>query len=176
MAIWRAIAARRAASARRRASANARRFRASTPRNAAARSRFVNGRRSLRSIALMADACSRATTARWRRRSRALKRPPRPRRAALADSRPPRRDPRCLAEAFLPFWARALRPAEDRFFPKAVPEIQSAKRINRMKTNRWGRRELNLGVIRASYLSFRDCSPGGELNRNTSPQVQKPKP
>src|SRR5204863_4939118 len=136
----RAIAARRAASARRRASASARRFRASTPRIASARSRLVSGRFSLRSIALTAAVWSRAICARCRRISRADMRPPRPR-AALAFVRPPRRDERFLAEDE-PLLARALRPDEEcRFFPKAVPEKESAKRINRIRTNRWGRRE-----------------------------------
>src|SRR6185369_4366819 len=51
---------------------------------------------------------------------------------ATATCRPPRRDvARLLAEAFLFFVARALRPAEDFFLPNAVPEKTREIRTNR---------------------------------------------
>src|SRR5829696_3898446 len=135
IAIWRAIAARRAASARRRASRIARRLREETRRSSAARSRLVRGRPLRRSRALIADDCSRATSARWRRTSRAESRPPR-RRDDLATSRPPRRDERFRAVAFLLFEERALRPEACFFLPKAVPEKTRQIRINAIKTRR----------------------------------------
>src|SRR6185369_2160189 len=113
-----------------------------------ARSRLVNGRRSRFSIARTAEACSRAEFARACRTSRADIRPPRLRREDLATSRPPRRDvERFLADVFLPFVARALRPEELFFLPKAVPEKTRQIKMNATKTSRRDLGEWKCRVI-----------------------------
>jgi hypothetical protein len=70
---------------------------------------------------------------------------------------------RLLADDFLFFVARALRPAELFFLPNAVPEKTREIRTNRIKTNRRDLGEWKCRVIRPKYLSFEGMhSPHGE--------------